>query len=231
MKKFNFPNPFDYFKAGQEAIKDFSKEKKKSKETKSQTIIVENNGYAELENSYTDESSGYLINPSSFNLAMDLHPIYLNGEKYFIQSKNDHETCNINKIAEIMADVKYKCDLFITLTDTEKIELYDLINNSTFKTNLIEKFKDQKIISRIRVENISCTINPNFFSNKFSYSFTIQAFKVIQTKILTFLEDNITRKLFIAAIIISILIGIIIGVAFGSVITAFLSGFLFYMIK
>lgn len=229
--KLKFPNVFDYFKASKEAITDFSKERKHTKQLKSKTIIVQETGIAEIEPSYTDESSMYLINPNSYSLALDLHPIYLNGEKFFIQSKNDHNTLNIKEISEIMNDVKYKADLFLTLNKQEKEQLLKLLNESDFGKSIIEKFKNPEIVFRLHIDNIKCTINPHFFANKFSYSFVIQAFKVISTKILTFLEDTVSRKLWIASIIIAILFGIILGSIFGGFIIGVLSGFLFFMIK
>lgn len=225
---FNIKN---LFKSVQEPIIDFRKSRKYERKLKCTALVLNEIGLAEPFNAITDESSGFLIIPELMRMCLDVHPFYINGEKYVICPEKYHNTANIYQLSGLANALDYECDIFIDLSQQEQKEIIDIINNSKLSYEIFSKLHKPITALKIHVKNIKGTLNLNLFNNDFSSDFAHFSFKVTTSKILTFLEDSITRKVFILSLILSMGLGILIGIFLGSIGTTFITSIIFMILK
>lgn len=184
-------------------FKTFFEYRKTRKYTHSLTcnvILIYPNSLAETYQGLTDESNSLLVIPVLLRVYKNLNPVYIDGQKTFFVSSNYHGTLNIEKLGNVANAIKE--NFRIDLKYTEKLRRF---------LKLRWDF-DNDIIS-MDLKDVNGTIDMHLFDNDFSSDFSGQAFKIIQTKSLAFLEET-PRRVFILSCVISALIGMGIGAFF-----------------
>jgi len=179
---------------------EYRKTRKYTHSLSCNVILIYPNSLAETYQGLTDESNSLLIIPVLLRVYRNLHPIYINGIKTFHVSSNYHGTLEIDKLVKVADSIKE--NFRIDLRYTEKLRRF---------LKLRWDF-DNDIIS-MDVKNANGTIDMHLFDNDFSSDFSGQAYKIIQTKSLAFLEET-PRRVFILSCVISAFIGMGIGAFF-----------------
>jgi hypothetical protein len=162
---------------------------------------------------------------------LDVHAFYLNGEKVVICPDSYHNTADFLQLKGLANALDYEADIFWDLTQEEQIKLMELLQNSQFGMPLMEKLKKPVNALRFHVKGIKGTLKLDAFNNSFGSEFSHGSYRVTSSKILTFLEDTITRKIFLLSMVVAVGVGIGIGAFFGTTITTFIIGIIFMILK
>jgi hypothetical protein len=192
---------------------EFRKSRKYEHNLSCDVILIYPNSLAEKYQGLTDESNALLIIPLLLRAYRELHPIFIEGRKTFFVSSEYHATIDIIKLIKVAESISE--NFRIDMRYTEKLR----------KFLRLRWDYDNDIIS-LNVKNVNGTIDMHLFDNKFSADFSSQAYKIIQTKSLAFLEET-SKRVFILSCVISA--GI--GMAIGAFITVIASILMFLAIK
>jgi len=179
---------------------EFRKTRKYEHSLECDVILIYPNSLAEKYKGLTDESNSLLVIPLLLRVYQNLHPVFIEGVKTFFVSSQYHATIDIEKVLSFSHAINENFKVDIKLT--EKLRRF-----------LKLKWEYNNDVISIELKNVNSTIDFSLFNNNFSSDFSGQAYKIIQTKSLAFLEET-SKRVFILSCVVTGLIGICIGAFF-----------------
>ena len=196
--KFPMPDIWETGRAVKLSFFEFKATRKYKHSLEVDCLYVDENSIGTPYQGMTDEASSFLYVPLLQRVWRNLHPIHIDGRKrFFILSSRNRNTINIPEIAK-------RADL-ITQAFKAKMTVNQMMGEF-----LKYKWQYADNVIAFEVENCPTTINPTAMDTELDADFTADAFRILQTKNLTFLEDTPRRTLMLSMAIAGLL-GMLMG--------------------